>query len=205
MWIKKCHDDSETVNWIKLIPSPVPLQLWSRRDGGCNHTTCSTCRFEVLLDLFRSMEGAWNWVLPMYNRFDPEVTSLIRRTRLRNTSPLGRKPPLLWAIHCTRVFGGRQKTIATIDTQMTAWTNKSVSKLGYLRIDIQFFRAIQVPIQGRKPLKWTCCFAYYAQLSNYSSLRGNARLSQLKQFEDLSRIFEDINSKRKIIAWAPHL
>lgn len=94
---------------------------------------------------------------------------------------------------------GDKKTIATVDAQMTAYMNEQVRKQvkNLSWIDIQFLHdAIRVLIQGRKTLKWTYCFVYYAQLSNYSEIFEGMQDYLSKTVEDLSRIFEDINSKK---------
>lgn len=200
MWIKKCHDDSETVNWIQANTQSCPhCNSLIEKNGGCNHITCSTCRFEFCWICL----GPWKEHGTEYyqcNRFDPEVTSLIKKNQSQKRKSLQRYLHYYrrFTVHESSMLGDK-KTIATVDAQMTAYMNEQVRKQvkNLSWIDIQFLHdAIRVLIQGRKTLKWTYCFAYYAQLSNYSEIFEGMQDYLSKTVEDLSRIFEDINSKK---------
>jgi ariadne-1 len=46
-WKKKCADDSETFNWLKVNTQICPKCKTSiEKNGGCNHMTCAKCRHE---------------------------------------------------------------------------------------------------------------------------------------------------------------
>jgi ariadne-1 len=47
LWLKKCADDSETSNWISAHTKECSKCHASiEKNGGCNHMTCKTCKFE---------------------------------------------------------------------------------------------------------------------------------------------------------------
>ena len=43
-WLKKCSDDSETLNWVHVNTKECPkCQAFIEKNGGCNHMTCRKC------------------------------------------------------------------------------------------------------------------------------------------------------------------
>lgn len=200
LWIKKCHDDSETVNWILANTQSCPqCNSLIEKNGGCNHITCSTCQYEFCWICL----GTWKEHGTEYyqcNRFDPEITLKIKENQTQKRKSLQRYLHYYrrFTVHESSMLGD-QKTIATVDAQMTAYMNEQVRKQvkNLSWIDIQFLHdAVRVLIQGRKTLKWTYCFAFYAQKSNYSEIFEGMQDFLSRTVEDLSKIFEDINSKK---------
>jgi len=73
-WQIKCHDDSETYNWLMTNTKACPkCQTSIEKNGGCNHMTCKTssCKFEfcwVCLKPWKEHSGSYY----SCNRYDPE-------------------------------------------------------------------------------------------------------------------------------------
>lgn len=87
MWIKKCFNDSETSNWLKMNTKDCPnCKVIIEKSGGCNHMTCknSACVFEFCWVCLESWSSHTSATLYYCNRFDDDsVKALSEEGNLR--------------------------------------------------------------------------------------------------------------------------
>ena len=73
-WLKKCSDDSETLNWVHVNTKECPkCHAFIEKNGGCNHMTCRKCRHQFCWLCLQ------NWPHISCNRFKEGCTSNHRR------------------------------------------------------------------------------------------------------------------------------
>lgn len=203
LWVKKCQDDSETANWIQANTQGCPkCGSLIEKSGGCNHMTCSKCRYEFCwICLVSWKEHGTSYY--KCNRFDPEETDAVKKLQQLKRLSLQRYLHFYkrFSVHESSMKGD-QKIIDKVDNKMKLYMeeelkkkNKSQQNLSW--IDVQFLHdAIKALTNGRKTLKWTYCFAFYLSKTNFSEIFEQMQDYLNKTVEDLSLIFEEVNSKR---------
>lgn len=203
LWVKKCQDDSETANWIQANTQGCPkCDSLIEKNGGCNHMICSKCKYQFCWICLVS----WNEHGTSYykcNRFDPEETDTVKKLQQLKRLSLQRYLHFYkrFSVHESSMKGD-QKIIDKVDNKMKLYMeeelkkkNKSQQNLSW--IDVQFLHdAIRALTNGRKTLKWTYCFAFYLAKTNFSEIFEQMQDYLNKTVEDLSLIFEEVNSKR---------
>lgn len=203
LWVKKCQDDSETANWIQANTQGCPkCGSLIEKNGGCNHMTCSKCRYEFCWICLVSWKehGASYYKC---NRFDPEETDAVKKLQQLKRLSLQRYLHFYkrFSVHESSMQGDK-KIIDKVDNKMKLYMeeelkkkNKSQQNLSW--IDVQFLHdAIRALTNGRKTLKWTYCFAFYLSKTNFSEIFEQMQDYLNKTVEDLSLIFEEVNSKK---------
>ncbi|KAI5954655.1 hypothetical protein KGF54_002431 [Candida jiufengensis] len=193
-WIKKCADDSETAHWIDAHTHSCPKCHTSiEKNGGCNHMTCRKCKHEFCWICF----GDWKQHNNNYscNRFkDERAEEEIRKNKSRQTLERYLHFYKRYSIHESSMKGD-QKTLKKIDdvTKLYMEDRRKKNEEHLSWNDVQFLpdamRALQ---NGRKTLKWTYCFAFYLDKSNFSQIFETNQDFLNKTVEDLSEIFEKI-------------
>lgn len=201
-WIKKCLDDSETASWIQANTQACPkCDSLIEKNGGCNHMTCKKCHFEFCWICL----GDWKEHGTEYyqcNRFDPKLTKDVKRGQQLKRLSLQRYLHFYtrFTVHESSMKGD-QKVIEKVDMKMKLYMEQESKKVSGSHdlswIDVQFLHdAIRALTNGRKTLKWTYCFAFYLEVTNFSTIFESLQDFLNKTVEDLSKIFEDINSKK---------
>ena len=70
-WLKKCQDDSETANWISANTKECPkCYAQIEKNGGCNHMTCSKCKYEMCWLCMKKWSGTEHGCKPVEERSD---------------------------------------------------------------------------------------------------------------------------------------
>lgn len=201
LWIQKCKDDSETANWIQANTQACPkCDSLIEKSGGCNHMTCKKCLYEFCWICL----GEWKLHGRQFfqcNRFDPEAVDSVKRSQQSKRLSLQRYLHFYsrFAVHESSMKGD-QRVIDKVDHKMKIYMDER-QKLGQDEdlswTDIQFLHdAIKALTNGRKSLKWTYCFAFYLDKSNFSEIFESMQDYLNKTVEDLSKIFEEINAKK---------
>lgn len=203
LWVKKCQDDSETANWIQANTQGCPkCDSLIEKNGGCNHMTCSKCKYEFCwICLISWKEHGTSYY--KCNRFNPEETDTLKKMQQLKRLSLQRYLHFYkrFSVHESSMKGD-QMIIEKVDNKMKLYMeeelkkkNKSQQNLSW--IDVQFLHdAIRSLTNGRKTLKWTYCFAFYLAKTNFSEIFEQMQDYLNKTVEDLSLIFEEVNSKR---------
>lgn len=201
LWIRKCEDDSETVNWIEANTQLCPkCKSQIEKNGGCNHITCQKCWYEFCWICL----GDWvdhrsnNWVC---NRYNAKTKEEIEKRKLEKQESLNRY------LHFYRRFAVHQNSMLE-DEKCLARVHKCM--LVYMKAqrnstdkcvswnDIQFLSdAIRALSSGRKTLMWTYAFAFYLKKTNLSEIFEGMQDYLNKTVEDLSMMFAKINKMKK--------
>ena len=195
-WIKRCEDDSETVNWIDANTQGCPrCQAVIEKNGGCNHIICVKCSYEFcwicLGDWGVHKSSFWQC-----NRFDPKEVEETKKKRSSKQNSLSRY------LHFYRRFSvhqvsmdGDKRTLRIVHRCMLQYMKAqtlSSERTGSWN-DVQFLSdAIRSLTRGRKTLMWTYAFAFYLNKSNFSEIFEGMQDYLNKAVEDLSRLFEEI-------------
>lgn len=201
LWIQKCKDDSETANWIQANTQACPkCDSLIEKSGGCNHMTCKKCLYQFCWICL----GEWKLHGRQFfqcNRFDPETIDTVKKTQQSKRLSLQRYLHFYsrFAVHESSMRGD-QKVIDKVDHKMKMYMEER-QKLNNGEdlswTDVQFLHdAIKALTNGRKSLKWTYCFAFYLDKSNFSDIFESMQDYLNKTVEDLSKIFEEMNAKK---------
>lgn len=200
LWVRKCQDDSETANWLQANTHSCPrCDSQIEKNGGCNHMTCPTCKYEFCWICLKE------WLIHgtayyKCNKFDQaEKDTIEENQRLKRLS-------LQRYLHYYKHFSvhessmkGDIRTLATVNDKMRIFMEEQLKKNTTISswIDIQFLQdAFKALTHGRKTLKWSYCFGFYLTKTNYGDVFESMQEFLNKVVEDLSKIFEEINHKK---------
>ncbi|ODV77871.1 uncharacterized protein CANTADRAFT_96545 [Suhomyces tanzawaensis NRRL Y-17324] len=197
-WIKKCQDDSETINWIDANTSACPNCLSSiEKNGGCNHMTCKKCHHEFCWVCL----GNWSEHNNSYykcNKFEQDMSEIeMKKSKSRLTLQRYLHFYKRFTIHESSMQGDLKvlKQINNVAVMYLESRRKDSSVTSLAWSDIQFLPdAIRALSNGRKTLKWTYCFAYYLMDSNFQEIFESNQDYLNRTVEDLSEIFEKITT-----------
>ncbi|OBA23303.1 hypothetical protein METBIDRAFT_63778 [Metschnikowia bicuspidata var. bicuspidata NRRL YB-4993] len=206
-WVKRCEDDSETVNWIDANTQGCPKCLAViEKNGGCNHMTCGKCTHEFCWICLGdwSLHKTSNYEC---NRYDPKEVEELKKKQSEKQYSLGRY------LHFYRRFSvhqismdGDKNTLKVVRRCMLQYMKAQTlsSERTSSWNDVQFLSdAIRSLFSGRKTLMWTYVFAFYLKKSNFSIIFEGMQDFLNKTVEDLSQLFEEIkvlDSPRKTAA-----
>lgn len=203
LWVKKCQDDSETANWIQANTQGCPkCDSLIEKNGGCNHMSCSKCKYEFCwICLVSWKEHGTSYY--KCNRFNPEETDAVKKHQQLKRLSLQRYLHFYkrFTVHESSMKGDK-KIIDMVDHKMKLYMEEELKKKNDSQqnlswIDVQFLHdAIKSLTNGRKTLKWTYCFAFYLKKTNFSEIFEQMQDYLNKTVEDLSLIFEEVNSKK---------
>lgn len=195
-WVKRCEDDSETVNWIDANTQGCPkCQAVIEKNGGCNHMVCGKCTHEfcwICLGDWAVHNSSW-W---QCNRFDPKQVEEVKKKRSDKQNSLGRYLHFYrrFAVHQVSMDGDKNtlKTVHRCMLQYMKAQAHSDERTGSWN-DVQFLSdAIRSLSSGRKTLMWTYAFVFYLNKSNFAEIFEGMQDYLNKTVEDLSRLFENI-------------
>lgn len=202
LWVQKCKDDSETANWIQANTQPCPeCDSLIEKNGGCNHLTCRKCKYEFCWICL----GNWkDHGRDFYqcNRFDPNVVKELQKGKELKRLSLRRYLHFYkrFTVHESSMKGD-QRIIERVDEKMKSYmelqTKNLTNESSLSWVDVQFLHdAIRALTNGRKTLKWTYCFAFYLENTNFSEIFESMQDFLNSTVEELSKIFEEINAKK---------
>ena len=196
-WIKKCNDDSETANWIDVNTHACPkCDAAIEKNGGCNQMTCSECHHMfcwICMKDWTTHKNYYNCNLFQKESKENEKVNKKRLSLQRYLHYYKR-----YATHESSVIGDL-KIINKIEALAKAYmeTQRLKKETDLSWNDIQFLTdAIKSLTNGRKALKWTYCFAFYLESSNFGDIFEDNQNYLNQTVEELSAVFQQINSSK---------
>lgn len=199
-WIKRCQDDSETVNWIESNTQNCPrCSSLIEKNGGCNHMVCQHCSFKFcwicLHDWNQHTQAHWSC-----NRFhERKVVDTGGKAERQNALNRYLHYYKRFAVH-QRSMKGDEKTLASIHRYMLLYMKSQAmnNKKDVSWNDAQFMSdAIRSLIGGRRTLMWSYAFMFYLDKSNYCDILEGMQDYLNDSVESLSKIFEDVGAEKK--------
>ncbi|XP_030372697.1 potential E3 ubiquitin-protein ligase ariadne-1 [Scaptodrosophila lebanonensis] len=163
-WIKKCHEDSETSNWIAQHTKECPkCNVTIEKDGGCNHMVCKnpSCRYDfcwVCLGSWEPHGSSWY----SCNRFDEEEAKQARLAQQRYRSSMARY------LHYYNRYKNHMHSMG-IEHKLYANVQQKMDDMQEVMswIEVQFLKdAVDVLCQCRATLMYSYVFAYYLASNN---------------------------------------
>ncbi|THH12787.1 hypothetical protein EW146_g7372 [Bondarzewia mesenterica] len=188
MWLQKCHDDSETANWIKSNTKECSkCQSTIEKNGGCNHMTCKKCKYEfcwVCMGPWIEHGTAWY----SCNRYDEKAGVEARDAQSRSRASLERY------LHYYNRWANHEQS-AKLSVELYAKTEKKMEEMQVTTdltwIEVQFMKkAVDEVEKCRTTLKWTYAMAYYLEKGNEKELFEDNQRDLEKAVEDLSELLE---------------
>ncbi|KAI0066184.1 hypothetical protein BV25DRAFT_1821093 [Artomyces pyxidatus] len=188
MWLQKCHDDSETANWIKSNTKECSkCQSTIEKNGGCNHMTCKKCKYEfcwVCMGPWVEHGTAWY----SCNRFDDKAGVEARDAQSASRASLERY------LHYYNRWANHEQS-AKLSVELYVKTEKKMEEMQLTTdltwIEVQFMKkAVDEVEKCRTTLKWTYAMAYYLAKGNEKELFEDNQRDLEKAVEDLSELLE---------------
>jgi ariadne-1 len=183
-WQKKCHDDSETSNWIAANTKECPkchatigkynyLNLLLSKEsnfsleknGGCNHLICKnqSCKYEfcwVCLGAWEPHGSSWY----NCNRFNEDDAKKARDEQDRSRAALQRY------LHYYKRYHNHHESLR-LENKLLEQVQKRMELMQQQMswIEVQFLQiACEVLRQCRQTLMYTYPFAFYLKRNNHS-------------------------------------
>ncbi|KAI0731621.1 hypothetical protein C8Q72DRAFT_821640 [Fomitopsis betulina] len=188
MWLQKCHDDSETANWIKSNTKECSkCQSTIEKNGGCNHMTCKKCKYEFCwVCMGPWSEHGTSWY--NCNRFDEKASKDARDAQSRSRASLERY------LHYYNRWANHEQS-KKLSVELYAKTEKKMEEMQMTSelswIEVQFMKkAVDEVIKCRTTLMWTYGMAYYLDSSNEKELFEDNQRDLERAVEDLSELVE---------------
>jgi len=188
MWLKKCHDDSETANWIKSNTKECSkCQSTIEKNGGCNHMTCKKCKYEfcwVCMGPWSEHGTAWY----SCNRYDEKDGIDARDAQSKSRASLERY------LHYYNRWANHEQS-AKLSMELYTKTEKKMEEMQITSeltwIEVQFMKkAVDEVDKCRMTLKWTYAMAYYLEKGNEKELYEDNQRDLERAVEDLSELLE---------------
>ncbi|KAF7980381.1 hypothetical protein HWV62_38851 [Athelia sp. TMB] len=188
MWLKKCHDDSETANWIKSNTKECSkCQSTIEKNGGCNHMTCKKCKHEfcwVCMGPWSEHGTAWY----SCNRYEEKDGIDARDAQSKSRASLERY------LHYYNRWANHEQS-AKLSMELYTKTEKKMEEMQITSdltwIEVQFMKkAVDEVDKCRMTLKWTYAMAYYLEKSNEKELFEDNQRDLERAVEDLSELLE---------------
>ncbi|KAJ2465017.1 hypothetical protein GGI02_004821, partial [Coemansia sp. RSA 2322] len=170
-WLKKCEDDSETANWLKVNTKECPqCKSTIEKNRGCNHMTCRECHHEFCWVCM----GPWNLHGQSFyscNRYEEDASKEARESISKSRAMLER-----YMHYFTRYNNHEQS--AKFAQQLLATTEKNMEhmqrEMSLAWIEVHFFSdALDVLTACRAVLKWSYVLAYYMVSDNQKIIFEN--------------------------------
>ena len=182
-WQKKCHDDSETSNWIAANTKECPKchatigrhphetypfnfsSSFSEKNGGCNHLICKNqaCKHEfcwVCLGAWEPHGSSWY----NCNRFNEDDAKKARDDQERSRAALQRY------LHYYKRYHNHHESLR-LESKLLSEVQKRMESMQQQMswIEVQFLQvACDVLRQCRQTLMYTYPFAFYLKRNNHS-------------------------------------
>ncbi|TRM70241.1 hypothetical protein BD626DRAFT_544688 [Schizophyllum amplum] len=188
LWLQKCHDDSETANWIKTNTKECSkCQSTIEKNGGCNHMTCKKCKWEFCwVCMGPWTEHGTSWY--SCNRYDEKAGIDARDAQSRSRASLERY------LHYYNRWANHEQS-AKLSLELYVKTEKKMEDMQITSdltwIEVQFMKkAVEEVDKCRQTLKWTYAMAYYLSKGNEKDLFEDNQSDLEKAVEDLSELLE---------------
>ncbi|WFD35316.1 RBR-type E3 ubiquitin transferase [Malassezia cuniculi] len=184
LWLVKAADDSETANWIGANTKECPkCRSTIEKNGGCNHMTCSKCRYEFCW----ICSGPWtehgnSWY--QCNRYDEKSSSEARDAQAKSRASLERY------LHYFNRYANHEQS-ARLDRNLYSAIEVKMEQMQLTSdltwIEVQFFKkAADTLTECRMTLKWTYAMAYYLARNNMTELFEDNQRDLEQAVESLS-------------------
>jgi len=188
MWLQKCHDDSETANWIKSNTKECSkCQSTIEKNGGCNHMTCKKCKYEFCwVCMGPWSEHGTSWY--NCNRYDEKASIDARDAQSKSRASLERY------LHYYNRWANHEQS-KKLSVELYAKTEKKMEEMQVTSelswIEVQFMKkAVDEVIKCRTTLMWTYGMAYYLERGNEKELFEDNQRDLERAVEDLSELIE---------------
>lgn len=191
-WIQKCHDDSETSNWISANTKDCPqCHSCIEKNGGCNHMTCKKCRYEFCWVCM----GDWKMHGSAYyncGRYDDKEAKMARSEQEKSRAELERY------LHYYNRYANHQQSLR-LDKETFQRVEKKMREMqeesGMSWIEVQFLtQAFDALRASRHTLTWSYAFAFYLQKGHITTIFEDNQQDLEMATEQLSEIFEQPSS-----------
>lgn len=197
-WIKKCSDDSETLNWLQVHTQCCPkCETCIEKNGGCNHITCRKCHFEFCWICLGDWidHGSSNWHC---NRTTKEAGEN-KVLKAKHGKLLARY------LHHYKRFAAHQQSMSadykTLDNihkhvKYCMESRHYAKKEDITWNDVQFFTdAFKALCAGRKTLMWSHALAFFLSQNNFLEIFESMQGFLTSSVEKLSYQFENFLKK----------
>ncbi|CAF0788086.1 unnamed protein product [Adineta steineri] len=187
-WQKKCHDDSETSNWIAANTKECPkCHATIEKNGGCNHLICKnqSCKYEfcwVCLGAWEPHGSSWY----NCNRFNEDDAKKARDEQDRSRSALQRY------LHYYKRYHNHHESLR-LENKLLEQVQKRMESMQQQMswIEVQFLQiACDVLRQCRQTLMYTYPFAFYLKRNNHSIIFEQNQADLEHSTEELSGYLE---------------
>ncbi|CAF1016019.1 unnamed protein product [Adineta steineri] len=187
-WQKKCHDDSETSNWIAANTKECPkCHATIEKNGGCNHLICKNqaCKYEfcwVCLGAWEPHGSSWY----NCNRFNEDDAKKARDDQERSRAALQRY------LHYYKRYHNHHESLR-LENKLLAEVQKRMESMQQQMswIEVQFLQiAYDVLRQCRQTLMYTYPFAFYLKRNNHSIIFEQNQADLEHATEELSGYLE---------------
>ncbi|KAJ2740660.1 hypothetical protein GGI20_005689 [Coemansia sp. BCRC 34301] len=188
-WQKKCEDDSETANWIKVNTKECPkCNAVIEKNRGCNHMTCRECHHHFCWVCM----GPWSEHGQAYytcNRYNEDESENARKSISESRVQLERY------MHYFSRYNNHEQSAKFAQNLLEA-TDKNMEHLqremALAWIDVVFLKdAVDVLTACRSALKWTYVLAYYMVSDNQKIIFENNQSDLEMATEQLNELVED--------------
>ncbi|CAF1306961.1 unnamed protein product [Rotaria magnacalcarata] len=165
-WQKKCHDDSETSNWISANTKECPkCHATIEKNGGCNNLICKnqSCKYEfcwICLGPWEPHGSSWY----NCNRFNEDDAKKARDDQERSRAGLQRY------LHYYKRYHNHHESLR-LESKLLDQVQKRMESMQQQVswIEVQFLQvACDVLRQCRQTLMYTYPFAFYLKRNNHS-------------------------------------
>ncbi|UJR30641.1 hypothetical protein I4U23_018165 [Adineta vaga] len=187
-WQKKCHDDSETSNWISANTKECPkCHATIEKNGGCNHLICKnqSCKYEfcwVCLGAWEPHGSSWY----NCNRFNEDDAKKARDDQERSRAALQRY------LHYYKRYHNHHESLR-LENKLLSEVQKRMESMQQQMswIEVQFLQiACDVLRQCRQTLMYTYPFAFYLKRNNHSIIFEQNQADLEHATEELSGYLE---------------
>ncbi|CAF1542639.1 unnamed protein product [Adineta ricciae] len=187
-WQKKCHDDSETSNWIAANTKECPkCHATIEKNGGCNHLICKnqSCKYEfcwVCLGAWEPHGSSWY----NCNRFNEDDAKKARDDQERSRAALQRY------LHYYKRYHNHHESLR-LESKLLSEVQKRMESMQQQMswIEVQFLQiACDVLRQCRQTLMYTYPFAFYLKRNNHSIIFEQNQADLEHATEELSGYLE---------------
>jgi len=189
-WQKKEKDESETATWLSANTKDCPKCIRSiEKNGGCNHMTCSLCKFEfcwVCMDPWTDHSSDTGGYYKC-NKYKPEELEMKTGHQDRESA----RAALEKYMHYYTRYANHDKS-QRFEKQLREKCEQKMKELTQINkysswVDVEYIqKAVSILIECRGSLKFTYVYGYYLD---------EGREKQLFEYlqEDLERVTEKLS------------
>ncbi|TID30603.1 hypothetical protein CANINC_000758 [Pichia inconspicua] len=186
-WLKKCEDDSETLNWLESNTKDCPkCSALIEKNGGCNHMTCRKCHWQF----------CWVCMGDWANHCNNYRCGQYVATDKDESSAANARASLERYTFYFKVFNNQRLSFEK-DRDMLLKFEVKIKELepsmGASWIETNFYKeSIRAILECRLTLKWSYAFLYYVPSCRGKSLIETAQWQLSNKVEELAKLFQDV-------------